>query len=198
MKEDKGNIQNPMKKGRKNSKLPNPQSVITKNGLIRSKLSKKEQEVLRLFIETGDRITSFKNVFPDYDGSDRMIYRWYQRDYITNEMISLSHSLNTYDTYIDHTIINLITDKNTSAKQKVELIKMWNEMRHRIDKTIRVDHNIDFQNISDSTIEHLFDKMMDGRSKTNYLENEEEAEYIEIDDDDEDDIDDSDENISFE
>lgn len=166
---------------KKFNRLPDPQTLITNQGLVRSKLSRKEQEVIKNFLESGNRIESFKKVFSDYTGTDRSIYRWYQRSYISAEMFSISKSLAIYDTYIDNQIIKMITDPNTQQKNKIELIKIWNELKKRIDNTVKVDHTINFQNITDATLSNVFDKIFNAE-KMNELEIEE-VDYIEEEED---------------
>lgn len=181
----------PQKK--RKDRLPDPQSMITSQGLVRSKLSRKEQNVLKGFLEHGDRVRAFKEVYKDYEGSDRSIYRWYQRSYISSELFSISQSLKVYDTYIDNQIVQMITSPETSTKDRISLIQMWNELRKRIDNSVKVDHTINFSNINDQTLTSIFEKIFTA-------ENTEELEYEEVDytdendneDDNEDDSDDSD------
>ena len=177
---------------KKFNRLPDPQTLITSQGLVRSKLSRKEQNVIKNFLECGNRVEAFKKVYTDYTGTDRSIYRWYQRSYIAAEMFSISKSLEIYDTYIDNQIIKMITDPNTQQKNKIELIKIWNELKKRIDNTVKVDHTINFQNITDATLSSVFDKIFNAE-KMNELEIEE-VDYI--DESEEDDENEDDENKS--
>lgn len=181
----------PQPKKNRKDRLPDPQSMITSQGLVRSKLSRKEQNVLKGFLEHGDRVRAFKEVYKDYEGSDRSIYRWYQRSYISSELFSISQSLKVYDTYIDNQIVQMITSPETTTKDRISLIQMWNELRKRIDNSVKVDHTINFSNINDQTLTSIFDKIFTYESTA-------ELDYEEVDysdsEDDNDDSDDTDDN----
>lgn len=149
-----------------------PKTIANKKSVrkvINNGLSDMEVEVLYKFVETGNRRQSYKDVFGDDVPSDKTIYRWYYKPEVQDKIIQIGNELSIYDTVCDRFLLDIIIDKDVANRDKINAIKVWNDLRQRVHTNIKVtlEEEIDFSNVTDDNLESIVEAIMNKNNSTN-------------------------------
>lgn len=111
-------------------------------------LNLKELEVIYEFINTGQKRPSYRKFFGD-EPSSSSIYRWYAKPEVKKKILEIGQELEIYDTVCDKVLLNIITDKDAFNRDKIQAIKVWNDLRDRTHTTIKLETEtkLDFKNV---------------------------------------------------
>lgn len=141
-------------------KVKKPKKVADKKSVkkvINGNLTDEEVEVLYKFVDTGNRRTSYKDVFGEDSPSDKTIYRWYYKPEVQAKIIEIGNELSIFDTVCDKTLLGIIIDTKSANRDKINAINSWNSLRERVHHNVKVsvEDKIDFSNVSDENLESI-------------------------------------------
>lgn len=140
----------------------NPEPIVRDPGnLVDNQFTEDEMKVIYYFCDFGNKRTSYRKFLGD-DISDTSIYKWFNRADVQAKILEVGQSLSVYDTVCDKTLLNIITDLSAQDKDKIQAIKVWNDLRKRTHQTIQLQHtgNIDLSNVTDENLESIVNNIL--------------------------------------
>jgi len=145
-------------------------------GIARATLSEREKMVLNRFVDTGEKVVSYKTIYPTVNISDANIIKWFTTPEVCHELLNIQQSMVIYDTVCDAKLLQIINDPATCARDCINAIKEWNSLRSRILTQVQVNtvSEINFKNIDSDNMEILIGVILKGREDINelqYIEN---------------------------
>lgn len=122
-------------------------------------LEGKEDNVIRRFIDTGNKKESYLAEFPE--GTIHQAYNFYKRQEVVYKLMKAGDELKIYDTVCDKVLLDIILNRNTCNKDKISAIKVWNDLHKRVSTDVKIinETKVDFSNISDESLTQLVTKI---------------------------------------
>ena len=89
-----------------------------------------------------------------------------------DKIVQIGNELSIYDTVCDRFLLDIIIDKDVANRDKINAIKVWNDLRQRVHTNIKVtlEEEIDFSNVTDDNLESIVEAIM---KKNNSINNDE-------------------------
>lgn len=127
--------------------------------------SEEEMEIIYRFVDTGKPELSYKEVYPTAKKSE--IRDFFKRKDTKDKIDEIGKSFVIYDTVSDKCLIDIITNRNSKDKDKIQAIKVWNDLRKRTtsDTVINNETHIDLSNITNDNLESIVEKILKNESK---------------------------------
>ena len=118
-------------------------------------LEDKEDNIIRMFIDTGNKKESYFSEFPD--GTIHQAYNFFKRQEVVFKLMKAADELKIYDTVCDKVLLDIILSGHANNKDKIAAIKVWNDLHKRVNTDIKIvnESKIDFTKITDETLAQL-------------------------------------------
>lgn len=127
--------------------------------------TEEEIEIIYRFVDTGKPELSYRKVRPD--SKLKEVRDFFKRKDTKDKIDEIGKSFVIYDTVSDKCLIDIITNCNSKDKDKIQAIKVWNDLRKRTtsDTVINNETHIDLSNITNDNLESIVEKILKNESK---------------------------------
>lgn len=127
--------------------------------------TEQEMEIIYRFVDTGKPIISYREVYPTAKIGEARDF--FKRKDVKEKIDEIGKSFVIYDTVADKCLLDIISNQESKDKDKIQAIKVWNDLRKRTtsDITINNETHLDLSNITNDNLESIVEKILKNESK---------------------------------
>lgn len=127
--------------------------------------TEQELEIIYRFVDTGKPEISYKQVYPNARVGE--IRTFFKRTDVKERINEIGKTFVIYDTVADKCLLDIISNQESKDKDKIQAIKVWNDLRKRTtsDITIKNETYIDLSNITNENLDAVVEKILKNESK---------------------------------